>query len=82
MLCQALLPAIACSLTQASRVAVAMTFSVVFAFLLQAIFEGTSPTIYAIGGKSQMLRVDIDEVSEMVHKISENSDKQSSESAR
>ncbi|XP_003744630.2 uncharacterized protein LOC100907856 [Galendromus occidentalis] len=50
MLCQALLPAIACSLTQASRVAVAMTFSVVFAFLLEAIFEGVQPSVYALAG--------------------------------
>lgn len=50
MLSQALLPAIACSLTQASRVAVAMTFSVVFSFLLQTTVQGVQPTLFAFGG--------------------------------
>ncbi|OQR67337.1 hypothetical protein BIW11_02219 [Tropilaelaps mercedesae] len=50
MLSQALLPAIACTLTQASRVAVAMTFSVVFSFVLQAIVQKSQPTFFAIGG--------------------------------
>lgn len=49
-LLSALLPAIACTMAEAGRVAIATTSSVVFSFALQAAVQLRAPTVWALVG--------------------------------